>query len=181
MIAKWYILHSISGSEKKVKKLIEEQIAKKHMSEYFEEILIPVILVPEIKRGRKVVTEKKFMPGYILIKMKMTDESWHLVKSVPKITGFLGTRTKPKAMNDQEIKRILKQIEFESKNLSVASLYHVGDKIQVIDGPFDSFSGFVEEVNSDSQKLKISVFIFGKATPIELNFNQVKKSTQVLT
>ena len=176
MVAKWYILHTVSGSEKRVKQMIQDQIAKKGMSDQFEEIVVPVIEVPEIKRGKKVITEKKFMPGYILIKMKMTDESWHLVKGVPKITGFLGTKTKPNPMSDEEVGRIFKQLESENKNATASSLYNVGDKIQVIDGPFDSFSGFVEEVDIEGQKLKISVSIFGKATPIELNFSQVKKN-----
>ncbi len=176
MVAKWYILHTVSGSEKRVKQMVQDQIAKKGMSDQFEEIVVPVIEVPEIKRGKQVITEKKFMPGYILIKMKMTDESWHLVKGVPKITGFLGTKTRPNPMNDEEVSRIFTQLESETKNASASSLYSVGEKIQVIDGPFDSFSGFVEEVDIDAQKLKISVSIFGKATPIELNFNQVKKS-----
>ncbi len=176
MVAKWYILHTVSGSEKRAKQMIQDQIAKKNMSDQFEEIVVPIIEVPEVKRGKQVLTEKKFMPGYILIKMKMTDESWHLVKSVPKITGFLGSKTKPNAMNDQEVERIFKQLESETKNASSLSLYNVGDKIQVIDGPFDSFSGFVEEVDAQGQKLKISVSIFGKATPIELGFGQVKKS-----
>jgi len=176
MVAKWYILHTVSGSEKGVKKMIEDQVVKKKMSDYFEEVVVPVIEVPEIKRGKKVLTEKKFMPGYILIKMKMTDESWHLVKGVPKITGFLGTKTKPNPMSDEEVGRIFKQLESENKNATASSLYNVGDKIQVIDGPFDSFSGFVEEVDIEGQKLKISVSIFGKATPIELNFSQVKKN-----
>lgn len=176
MVAKWYILHTVSGSEKRVKQMIQDQITKKGMSDHFEEIVVPVIEVPEIKRGKQVITEKKFIPGYILIKMKMTDESWHLVKGVPKITGFLGTKTRPNPMSDEEVEKIFKQLESETKNASTSSLYSVGDKIQVIDGPFDTFSGFVEEVNIEGQKLKISVSIFGKATPIELNFNQVKKS-----
>ena len=160
MVAKWYILHTVSGSEKRVKQMIQDQIAKKGMSDQFEEIVVPVIEVPEIKRGKQVITEKKFMPGYILIKMKMTDESWHLVKGVPKITGFLGTKTRPNPMSDEEVGRIFKQLESETKNASTSSLYSVGDKIQVIDGPFDTFSGFVEEVDIEGQKLKISVSIY---------------------
>ncbi len=175
MVAKWYILHTVSGSEKRVKQMIQDQIARKNMSEQFDDIVVPIIEVPEIKRGKQVITEKKFMPGYVLIKMKMTDESWHLVKSVPKITGFLGSKTKPNAMSEEEVERIFKQLESETKNASTSSLYNVGDKIQVIDGPFDSFSGFVEEIDVAGQKLKISVSIFGKATPIELSFSQVKK------
>ncbi|MDG1436697.1 MAG: transcription termination/antitermination protein NusG [Rickettsiaceae bacterium] len=175
-MAKWYILHTVSGSEKGVKRMLEDQIVKKKMSEYFEEIVVPVIEVPEIKRGKKVVTEKKFMPGYVLIKMNMTDESWHLVKSVPKTTGFLGSKTAPQSLAESEVQKIFSQIEVESKNVSASSLYSAGDKVQVIDGPFDSFSGIVEEVDAEAQKMKISVSIFGKATPIELSFTQVKKN-----
>lgn len=175
-MAKWYILHTVSGSEKGVKRMLEDQIIKKKMSEYFEEIVVPVIEVPEIKRGKKVVTEKKFMPGYVLIKMNMTDESWHLVKSVPKTTGFLGSKTVPQSLAESEVQKIFSQIEVESKNVSASSLYSAGDKVQVIDGPFDSFSGIVEEVDAEAQKMKISVSIFGKATPIELSFTQVKKN-----
>lgn len=175
-MAKWYILHTVSGSEKGVKKMIEDQVVKKKMSDFFEEIVVPVVEVPEIKRGKKVLTEKKFMPGYVLIKMTMTDESWHLVKSVPKTTGFLGSKTSPQSLSEAEVKVVFSQLEAESKNASTSSLYSVGDKVQVIDGPFDSFSGVVEEVDIESQKLKIAVSIFGKATPIELSFTQVKKS-----
>lgn len=175
-MAKWYILHTVSGSEKGVKRMIEDQIVKKKMSDFFEEIVVPVVEVPEIKRGKKVLAEKKFMPGYVLIKMKMTDESWHLVKSVPKITGFLGSKTTPQSLSDSEVKRIFSQLEAESKTASISSLYNVGDKVQVIDGPFDSFSGVVEEVDIEGQKLKVSVSIFGKATPIELSFTQVKRN-----
>lgn len=174
-MAKWYILHTASGSEKRVKQMIQDQIAKQSMSEYFQDIVVPVIEVPEIKRGKQVIVEKKFMPGYILIKMKMTDESWHLVKSVPKITGFLGSKTSPKPLNEEEINSIFAQLESESKNATSSSLYSVGDKVQVIDGPFDAFTGIVEEVDIETQRLKISVSIFGKATPIELSFSQVKK------
>lgn len=175
-MAKWYILHTVSGSEKGVKKMIEDQVLKKKMSDYFEEIVVPVVEVPEIKRGKKVLSEKKFIPGYILMKMKMTDESWHLVKSVPKTTGFLGSKTTPKSLSESEVKAVFSQLEAESKSASISSLYNVGDKVQVIDGPFDSFSGVVEEVDSEGQKLKISVSIFGKAIPIELSFTQVKKN-----
>ena len=175
-MAKWYILHTVSGSEKGVKRMIEDQAAKKKMSDFFEEIVVPVVEMPEIKRGKKVLTEKKFMPGYVLIKMNMTDESWHLVKSVPKTTGFLGSKTTPQPISDAEVKRVFAQLEAESKTASISSLYNAGDKVQVIDGPFDSFSGTVEEVDVEGQKLKVSVSIFGKATPIELSFTQVKKN-----
>jgi transcriptional antiterminator NusG len=175
-MAKWYILHTVSGSEKGVKRMIEDQIVKRKMSDFFEEIVVPVVEVPEIKRGKKVLTEKKFMPGYVLMKMKMTDESWHLVKSVPKTTGFLGSKTTPQSLSQAEVDRVFSQLEAESITASISSLYNVGDKVQVIDGPFDSFTGTVEEVDIEGQKMKISVSIFGKATPIELSFTQVKKN-----
>jgi transcriptional antiterminator NusG len=117
------------------------------------------------------------MPGYILIKMKMSDESWHLVRSVPKVTGFLGSKTAPQSLSENEVKRIFYQLEDASKTASLSSMFYVGDKVQVIDGPFDSFSGLIEEVNIEEQKLKVAVSIFGKATPIELGFTKVKKMT----
>ncbi len=171
----WYILHTVSGYEKRAKKMIEAQLIKQKMSGFFEEIVVPVMQVPEIKRGKKVLTEKKFMPGYVLIKMKMTNESWHLVKSIPKTTGFLGSKTSPQPLSESEVRAVFRQLEAESKNASTSSLYGVGDKVQIIDGPFDSFSGVIEDVDLEVQKLKVSVSIFGKATPIELNFTQIKK------
>jgi len=175
-MAQWYILHTVSGSEKRVKKMIEDQVLKKKMSNFFEEILVPLVEVPEIKRGKKTVAEKKFMPGYIFIKMKMNDDSWHLVKSVPKITGFLGSKTTPQSLSYIEIEKIFSQIKSATETASVSSLYNVGDKVQIIDGPFDSFLGIVEEIDVEEQRLKVSVSIFGKATPIELSFTQVKKN-----
>ena len=174
--ARWYIVHLMSGSENRVKKMLEEQIARKNMAEYFEEIVVPVLEVPELKRGKQVMAQKKYMPGYMLIKMKMTDESWHLVKDVSGVTGFLGSKTVPQPLSEKEVENIFKQLESESKSITSSSLYNVGDKVQVIDGPFDAFSGVVEEVDLESQKLKISVSIFGKATPIELSFSQVKRA-----
>ena len=174
-MAKWYILHTVSGSENGVKRMIEDQIQKKKMFDFFEEIIIPVIEVPEIKKGKKVISEKKFMPGYILIKMNMTDESWHLVKSVSKITGFLGSKTNPQSLSEHEVQNIFQQLEAESKTAVISSMFAVGDKVKIIDGPFDSFSGSVEEVDAEGQRMKVSVSIFGKATPIELAFAQVKK------
>lgn len=174
-MTKWYILHTASGSEKAVKRMLEDQIRKKKMSDSFKDIVVPVVEVPEIKRGKKVLVEKKFMPGYVLIKMDMSDESWHLVKSIPRLTGFLGSKNQPQPLSEAEVQKIFSQLEVESKNASESSLYSVGNKVQVIDGPFDSFSGVVEEVDVEGQKLKISVSIFGKSTPIELAFSQVKK------
>lgn len=175
-MAKWFIIHTTSGAEKSVKKAIEDQIVKKKMSEYFEEIVVPVVEVPDVKKGKKVLQEKKLMPGYVLIKMDMNDNSWHLVRAVPKVMGFLGSKMTPEPLKDQEVKKIFEQIESETQQALSSSLYNVGDAVQVIDGPFDSFAGVVEEVDNEGQKLKISVSIFGKATQIELSFSQVKKS-----
>lgn len=174
-MAKWYILHAASGSEKSVKQAILDQAKKKKMSEYFEDIVVPVVEVPEVKRGKRVMQEKKFMPGYVLIKMEMNDQSWHLVKSVPKITGFLGSKTTPHPLKESEVESIFKQLENESESALSSSLYNIGDNVQIIDGPFDSFTGVVEEVNAEAQKLKVAVSIFGKSTQIDLNFTQVKK------
>jgi len=136
---------------------------------------VPVIEVPEVKRGKTVKVEKKFMPGYLLIKMQMTDESWHLVKSVPKISGFLGSKSTPKSLSELEVSEIFSQLESQKKNATTTSLYEVGETVTVVDGPFEGFSGIVEEIDDEKFRLKIAILIFGKATPIELAFNQVKK------
>jgi transcriptional antiterminator NusG len=175
--AKWYIIHTLSGSEKRVKQMILDQIEKKNMSEFFEDIVVPVIEIPEVKRGKSVKTEKKFMPGYVLIKMHMTDQSWHLVKNVPKISGFLGNKF-PQALTEAEIKNIFSQLETERKEANTSRLYDIGESVIVTEGPFETFSGVVEEVDSEKQKLRVSISIFGKATPIGLNFTQVKKSAE---
>lgn len=177
---RWYILHTVSGSEKRVKQMIEDQIVKQDMSDYFYDIVVPVIEVPEIKKGKKVIKEKGFMPGYMLIKMVMTDQSWHLVKSIPKITDFLGSKTTPKPLKESEVNNIFNQVIAESENASTSSLYNIGDQVQIIDGPFDTFLGVIEDVDIEVQKLKVSVSIFGKSTPIELGFSQVKKNNNQL-
>ncbi|XVN42310.1 MAG: transcription termination/antitermination protein NusG [Candidatus Rickettsia vulgarisii] len=173
----WYVIHTASGSEKGVKQAILDQIAKQNMSEYFEDIVVPVIEVPEVKRGKNVKTEKKFMPSYVLIKMNMTDKSWHLVKSVPKVTGFLGSKDRPQPLSEREVQNIFSQLESEAKDARTSKLYEIGESVVVIDGPFDTFTGVVEEADYEKSRLKVSISIFGKATPIELNFTQVKKNS----
>jgi transcriptional antiterminator NusG len=175
-VAKWYVIHTLSGSEKRVKQMIFDQAAKKSMQNIFEDIVIPVIEVPEVKKGKVGKAEKKIMPGYILLKMNMTDEAWHLVKSVPKITGFLGSKSTPQALTDKEVENIFSRIELETKGAVVAKLYDIGEQIIVTDGPFDTFTGVVEDIDNDKKRLKVSISIFGKATPIELSFTQVKKN-----
>ncbi len=177
MEAKWYIIHTLSGSEKRVKQMILDQIEKKSMSEFFEDIVVPVIEIPEVKRGKSVKTERKFIPGYILIKMHMTDKSWHLVKNVPKISGFLGNKS-PQALTEAEVQNIFSQLETEIKEANTSRLYDIGESVIVTEGPFETFTGIVEEIDNEKQKLRVSISIFGKATPIGLNFTQVKKSTE---
>ncbi|WP_375329921.1 transcription termination/antitermination protein NusG [Candidatus Tisiphia endosymbiont of Nemotelus uliginosus] len=175
-MVQWYVIHTLSGSEKRVKQMILDQIAKQGMSESFEDIIVPVIEVPEVKSGKNVKTEKKFMPGYIFVKMKMTDDAWHLVKSVTKVTGFLGSKSTPQALSEKEIQNIFSKLESETKDARVSNLYEIGEAIIVTDGPFETFTGVIEEIDYDKNKLRVSISIFGKATPIELNFTQVKKN-----
>jgi len=175
MSANWYILHTLSGSEKKVKQTILEQAERKGIREYFEEILVPSVEVPEIKRGKQVNVEKKFLPGYILIKVNLTDEAWHLVKSVPKVSGFLGSGLKPQPVSESEVQKIMDQVHQNPSLVSSKKVYDIGETVKVVDGPFESFSGVIEEVDIEKMKLKVSVSIFGRATPIDLSFNQVER------
>lgn len=175
MAHQWYIVHTMSGSEKRIKQMIFDQAARKNMSELFEDVVVPVVEMPEIKRGKEVKVEKKFMPGYILIKMEMTDEAWHLVKSIPRITGFLGNGAKPRPVPESEVQVIFSQLESKTQNASVVSTYAVGESVTVIDGPFESFTGVVEDVDPSKSRLRVSVSIFGRATPIDLDFTQIKK------
>lgn len=175
MSYQWYIVHTMSGSEKRVKQMIFDQAAKKNMSHLFEDVVVPVIEVPEIKRGKEVKVEKKFMAGYVLIRMNMTDETWHLVKSIPRVTGFLGNGIHPKAVPDSEVQVIFDQLESRSKDASAVSMYNIGEQVTVVDGPFESFGGVVEDVDYEKSRLRVSVSIFGRATPIDLDFTQIKK------
>ncbi|WP_342270790.1 transcription termination/antitermination protein NusG [Rickettsia endosymbiont of Orchestes rusci] len=173
---RWYVIHTLSGSEKRIRQMILDKILKQKMSEFFEDILVPVFGVPEVKRGKNVKTEKKFMPSYILIKMNMSDKSWHLVKNIPGVTGFLGSKTTPKALTESEIQNIFSKLESEAKEAKDFKLFEIGESVIVTEGPFETFAGMVEEVDQEKNKLRVSISIFGKATPIELNFTQVKKN-----
>jgi transcription termination/antitermination protein NusG len=174
-VSEWYIIHTLSGSEKRVKQMILDQVAKQNMSKYFDEIIVPTIEVPEVKRGKTVKTEKRFMSGYIMIKMVMNDQSWHLVKNVPRVSGFLGSKSRPQPLTEIEVRDIFSQIESENKDASSSKLYDIGEQVTIVDGPFDGFVGAVEEVDGEKQRLRVSVSIFGKATLIDLSFTQVKK------
>ena len=175
MTMRWYIVQVYSGFEKRVKQSLVEQAAQKGMSEKFEEILVPVEEVVEVRRGQKVNAERKFFPGYVLVKMEMTDESYHLVKNTQKVTGFLGTANKPSPISDAEADRIMRQVKEGVDRPKPSITFDIGEQVRVADGPFTSFNGVVEEVDEERSRLKVSVSIFGRATPVELEYSQVEK------
>ncbi len=175
MAARWYIVHTYSGFENKIAAFIKEQAEKKGMMDRVEDVLVPTENVVSVRNGAKVETERKFFPGYVLVKMEMTPETWHLVSSTPKVTGFLGGK-KPVPMTEAEVQRILHQVKEGVEKPKSAIVYEVGEQIMVCDGPFASFTGVVEEVDVEKERLKVSVSIFGRLTPLELNYTQVKKA-----
>ncbi|OUX17143.1 MAG: transcription termination/antitermination protein NusG [Rickettsiales bacterium TMED251] len=173
---KWYIIHTHSGFESKVVALVKEEIKKKNLIESFDDFLIPTQKTLEIKKGKKIEGEKKFYPGYILIKMIMNDDTWHLVKKISKVSGFLGAANKPVPLRKEEAERILGQIKEGGESVVPTITFEIGETVKVSDGPFASFNGVVEEVDSDRSRLKVAVSIFGRATPVELEYTQVEKS-----
>jgi transcriptional antiterminator NusG len=175
MSKRWYIVHAYSNFEKKVAESIREQARQRGLSDLFEEILVPIEKVVEVRRGRKVDAERKFFPGYVLVKMDLTDEAYHLIKNTPKVTGFLGTDNKPMPITDSEAARILHQVQEGIERPRSSVSFEVGEQVRVSDGPFASFSGTVEEVDDARSRLKVAVSIFGRATPVELEFGQVEK------
>ncbi|MEE2567765.1 transcription termination/antitermination protein NusG [Hyphobacterium marinum] len=176
MSAKWYIVHAYSNFEKKVAEAIKIEAVAQGLEENFEEILVPTEDVVEVRKGRKVNTERKYFPGYVLVKANLTDAAYHLVKNTPKVTGFLGSGNKPMPVSEIEVKRILGQIEEDAERPRPTVRYDVGETVRVIDGHFQSFNGVVEEVDEDNARLKVAINIFGRATPVELEYNQVEKS-----
>lgn len=175
MTARWYVLHVYSGSEKKVAEAIKEQAVLKKMEDKILEVLVPTEEVIEVKKGSKVNSERKFFPGYVLIKMEMSDDCWHVVNNTPKVTGFLGSRNKPQAISETEAMRILAQMQDGVDRPQTIIDYEIGEQIRVTDGPFASFVGMVEDVDAEKSRLKVSVSIFGRSTPVELEFAQVEK------
>jgi len=176
MAKRWYSVHVLSNFEKKVAEAIREAARVQGLEEEIEEVLVPTEEVVEIRRGQKVNVERRFMPGYVLVKMEMNERTYHVINNLPRVTGFLGPQGKPTPMRDSEVARILQEVEEGAERPRPAVTFQVGDKVNVTDGPFESFQGMVEDVDEDNARLKVSVSIFGRATPVELEYSQVAKS-----
>jgi transcriptional antiterminator NusG len=174
---KWYIVHAYSNFEKKVAESIREQAKTHGLEDAFSEILVPTEDVVEIRRGRKVNAERKFFPGYVLVKMDLSDEAYHLIKNTPKVTGFLGSGSKPMPVSEKEVARIIGAIEEGVERPKPTITFEIGETVRVIDGPFASFNGSVEQVDEDRARLRVTVSIFGRATPVELEYAQVEKTS----
>ena len=175
MAARWYIVHAYSNFEKKVAESIEEQARAKGLDRLFEKILVPTEKVVEVRRGRKVDSERKFFPGYVMVRADLTDDVYHLIKNTPKVTGFLGSDNKPIPIPDSEAEQILTQVQEGVDRPKPSISFEIGEQIRVADGPFASFSGVVQEVDEERSRLKVEVSIFGRATPVELEYGQVEK------
>ena len=175
MTARWYVVNVYSGSEKKVAESIREQAILKKMDDRILEVLVPTEQVVEVRKGQKVNAEHKFFPGYILVKMEMSEDAWHVVKDTPRVSGFLGSHNKPQPITEREVQRIMSQIEEGIERPTTQVYFEVGEQVRVNDGPFASFVGVVEEVDTEKSRLKVSVSIFGRYTPVDLEFSQVEK------
>jgi len=176
MSMRWYVVHAYSGFEKSVQKALKERIERSGMQHLFGQILVPVEEVVEVKAGRKAVSERKFFPGYVLIEMEMTDETWHLVKSAPKVTGFIGgSGNRPAPISEREVQSIMQQMQDGVEKPRPKVLFEVGEQLRVTEGPFADFNATVEDVDYDKSRIKVSVLIFGRATPVEVDFAQVEK------
>jgi transcription termination/antitermination protein NusG len=175
MAKRWYVVHVYSGFEKKIAQQIRDQAAQKGLADQIDEILVPSEEVVELRRGQKVNAERKFFPGSVLVKMELSDDAWHLVKNTPKVTGFLGSRTRPSPISDAEAERIMKQTQEGIEHPRPSVLFEIGEQVRVADGPFTSFNGTIEEVDEERGRVKVSVSIFGRSTPVELEYGQVEK------
>ncbi len=172
---KWYIVHAFSNFEKKVAEAIQQAAVEKGLSAMIDEVFVPTEEVTEIRRGRKINTERRYFPGYVLVKMVLNDETYHLVRDVPKVTGFLGAGPRPLPVTQREVDRIRGVMEDSVERPRSTITFEIGENVRVTDGPFASFSGLVEDVDEDAQRVKVAVSIFGRATPVELEFSQVEK------
>ena len=177
MAMRWYIVHAYSNFEKKVAESIKEQAAQNGLEDLFDQVLVPTEEVVEMRRGRKVSSERRFFPGYVLVRMEMTDQAFHLIKETPKVTGFLGSDNKPMPISNAEADRILNQVQEGVDRPKPTIQFEIGEQVKVSDGPFASFNGLVEEVDEERARLKVAVSIFGRATPVELEYEQVEKIT----
>jgi transcriptional antiterminator NusG len=176
MSKRWYVMHVYSGFEKKAKQAIIEKAEKLGLTDKFDEILVPTEEVVEVRRGAKVNAERKFFPGYVLIKMEMTDQTWHLVRDTPKVTGFLGgSGTRPVPISEAEAQRIMSQVKEGIERPRPSITFEIGEQVRVCDGPFNSFNGMIEEVDEERSRVKVAVSIFGRSTPVELEYAQVEK------
>ena len=175
MSKRWYIVHAYSNFEKKVADSIREYASQRGLSEKFEEILVPTEQVVEIRRGRKVNTERKFFPGYVLVKCELSDDVYHLIKNTPKVTGFLGADNKPLPISDAEAMTMLNRVKEGVENPKPAVLFEIGEQVRVAEGPFESLTGTVEEIDEERSRVKVAVSIFGRSTPVELDYAQVEK------
>jgi transcriptional antiterminator NusG len=176
MSARWYVMHVYSGFEDKVADSIWEKARKQGLEDHIEQIMVPTEEVVEVKRGQRVQNERKFFPGYVLIKVDLQDDVWHMIKNTSKVTGFLGSGNKPSPMTEREAQAIVQQVEEGVGSPRPSVTYDIGEEVRVVDGPFASFNGTVEEVDEDKAKLKVSVSIFGRSTPVELEYAQVEKA-----
>ncbi len=176
MAKNWYVVHTYSGYEHKAKLALEERIRSLKMESFFEEILVPSETVVEIRKGQKKTTNRKFFPSYILVKMDLSDETWHVVRGTPKITGFVGNSTNPPAVTEEEVRKITQKIDEGQMKPKMKIIFDKGDSVRVIEGPFNTFNGIVDDVNPDKGRLKVLVSIFGRSTPVELEFTQVEKN-----
>ncbi|MEO5806640.1 transcription termination/antitermination protein NusG [Devosia sp.] len=175
MAKRWYIVQAYSNFERKVKEAILEKVAQTKLEHLFEDVIVPTEKVVEVRRGRKVDAERKFFPGYVLVKMEMTDQAFHLIKNTPKVTGFLGSDNKPMPISEKEAMAILQQVQDGVEHPKPSVSFEIGESVRVSDGPFASFNGIVEEVDEERARLKVEVSIFGRPTPVELEYGQVEK------
>jgi len=172
---KWYIIQSYSGFEKKVSEQVKEELDKANLSDNFDQVLVPTQDVTEIKKGKKTVVKKKYFPGYVLAKLNMTDQIYHLIKSLKKVSGFLGPQGKPSPIAETEVQKILGNMQESVSNPTNSVIFTIGEQVKVSDGPFASFNGLIEEIDEEKSRLKVSVSIFGRPTPVDLDYTQVEK------